>query len=310
MLLALRFVGAISAATNDWPFPQQSPASAARIVTPGSALSNPTPPPLGAPMRQATWEKLSYREITEIGARALALNPRAWFHGETEDFVIHYRNFSDALQVAREIEFDLWYVAKSLGATREQYARKSHVYIFQDEKEWQMFLPEARQPAWVHSFAVHDDLFLNIHGTGSGFDSRTLAHETTHAVVSRIYGKQRWPIWLSEGFAEYMGDASNAARRGQSPGSNPSNRPAATMTVTELIAVSRYPEDTLTVAELYDTGGKFVRYLFSKYPAELFPKFVGRLLDGEPASAVLAEIYGNEFRDLPAFDQRFQTTIR
>jgi hypothetical protein len=305
------FCGAISAETNDWPFRQRSPAGASLLATPSPLpQSNSTPPPLGAPMRQETWEKLSNREISYLGSEALAINARGWSHGETEDFIIHYRNFSDALQIAREIEFDLWYVAKSLGATKEQYARKSHVYVFQDEKEWQIFLPQAHESAWVHSFAVNDDLFLNIHGIGKGFDSRTLAHETTHAVVARIYGNRHWPLWLSEGFAEYMGDASNAARRGLPPGSNPRNLPAANLTVTELIAIWHYPKDSPAVTQLYDTGTKFVRYLYGKYPAELFPKFVNRLLDGAPAPVALIEVYGDEFRDLPAFDKRFQTSIR
>ena len=82
------------------------------------------------------------------------------------------------------------------------------------------------------------------------------------------------------------------------------------MTLTELMAVTRYPDDDGSVTELYETGTKFVRYLFTKYPADLFPRFVGRLLDGTPAQAALVEIYGNEFRDLAVFDKRFQTSIR
>jgi hypothetical protein len=262
-------------------------------------------------MRQESWDQLSNRNISYIGSEALAMNPRGWYHGETEDFIIHYRNFSDALQIAREIEFDLWYVAKTLGARKEQYARKSHVYVFQDDKEWQVFVREAHhQAAWAHSFAVRDELFLNVHGTGQGFESHTLAHETTHAVVSRIYGNRRWPLWLSEGFADYMADACGAVRRGLPPGANPRNLPSATMTLTDLIGVSRYPEDAVDITLLYDTGTKFVRYLFTKYPAGLFPKFVDRLLDGAPAHAALVEVYGDEFRDLPAFDKRFQTSIR
>src|ERR1700759_3965784 len=128
-------------------------------------LSNATPPPIGAPMRQVNWDQLSNRNISSRGAEALAMNPRNWFHGETEDFIIHYRTFSDALQIAREIEFDLWYVAKTLGATKEQYARKSHVYLFRDDNEWQRFVGQVHhRESWAHSFADGDDLFLNVHG--------------------------------------------------------------------------------------------------------------------------------------------------
>ena len=261
-------------------------------------------------MRQAPWEKLSNTDVTPAGTQALALQPQHWYHGETESFIIHYRTFSDALQVAREIEFDLWFVAKTLGATKEQYARKSHVYVFQDEKEWQAFLKGTNSAPWVHSFAMRDDLFLNLHGTGQGFDSRTLAHETTHAVVSRLYGRRRWPLWLSEGFAEAMADACGNVRRGLPPQANPRNLPVANLKVTQLIAVTNYPTDHAAVNELYSSALKFTRYLFTKYPPDLFPKFVDRLLDGALVPAALTETYGAEFLDLPAFERRYLTLIR
>ena len=59
----------------------------------------------------------------------------------------------------------------------------------------------------------------------------------------------------------------------------------------------------MDITQLYDTGTKFVRYLFAKYPAGLFPKFVDRLLDGAAAQLALVEVYGDEFRDLAAFRQ-------
>jgi hypothetical protein len=276
-----------------------------------SSQANATPPPIGAPMRQVNWEQLSNRDISSRGAEALAMNPHGWFHGETEDFIIHYRTFSDALQIAREIEFDLWYVAKTLGATKEQYARKSHVYLFQNEAEWQRFVGQVQhRESWAHSFADRDDLFLNVHGTGSGFESDTLAHETTHAVVSRIYGNKRWPLWLNEGFADYMADACGSVRRGLAPGAYPRALPAASMTVSELIAMTRYPDDSSDVTDLYQSANKLVRYLFTKYPGELFPKFVDQLLSGTPVPTALADVYGAEFRDMNAFDNRFKTSIR
>lgn len=262
-------------------------------------------------MRQLTWETIANRDISPLGEQALAINPRAWYHGETENFILHYRVFSDALQIAREIEFDLWYVAKTLGATKNQYARKSHVYVFQDDNQWRAFLKQAQyREQWAHSFARGDELFLNVHGTGGGFESDTLAHETTHAVVARIYGRRYWPVWLSEGFAEYMASAIGAVRRGMQPGANPRILHSATMSVSELIAINDYPAERARVDQLYETGNKFVRYLFAKYSAERFRQFVDRLLAGESTQTALVEVYGEEFRDLPTFDRKFNTMIR
>ena len=144
---------------NPWPFPSRSSGDTS-LLKPPAPLS--TPPPYDVPLRQERWEQLPNREISAAGQQALAIKPEQWRHGETENFIVHYRSISDALQIAREIEFDLWYVAQSLGAGKEQYARKSHVYVFQDEKEWQKFLQETHAPDWVHSFALRDDLFLDL----------------------------------------------------------------------------------------------------------------------------------------------------
>lgn len=292
-----------------WPFPSRSSGNPAS-PTPAPSAVRSTPPPYDVPLRQERWEQLADHAISSAGERALALRPNQWRHGETENFIIYYRSLSDALQIAREIEFDLWYVAQSLGAAPDQYARKSHVYVFQDEKEWQRFLLETQTAGWVHSFALHDDLFLDVRSAQGGFDSGTLAHETTHAIVARIYGGRRWPLWLSEGFAEYMGSASVAARHWRSPLSNQKKLHFAEMTVAELTATTRYPTDPEAVARLYDTSAKFVRYLFNKYPTELFPKFVDRVLAGQPTAAALVEIYGNEFSDMAEFEKRFSRFTR
>jgi hypothetical protein len=40
------------------------------------------------------------------------------------------------------------------------------------------------------SLALGDELFLNVREQTGAFDSETVAHETTHAVVARIYGRR------------------------------------------------------------------------------------------------------------------------
>lgn len=306
-VLLLPLLALLQLKPNDWPFPSLSPAGGASSAPSASPSLAPvsTPPPYDVALRQEPWEKLPDRQTSRVGQQALALRPQQWRHGETENFIFHYRGLSDALQVAREIEFDLWYVANSLGAETADYTKESHVYFFADEKEWQKFLTLTHAPGWTHNFALGDELFLNVRAAGGGFDSQTLGHETTHAVVARIYPGREWPIWLSEGFAEYLGYASVAARGSRSPRSNQRKLHYADMTVAERTATVRYPQDIEQVARLYETSAKFVRYLFNKYPVERFPKIVDRLIGGSTAPEALVGVYGAEFRDLPAFEKRF-----
>ncbi|HEX8678363.1 MAG TPA: hypothetical protein VF683_00260 [Chthoniobacterales bacterium] len=286
-----------SASPSAWPF-SRSPA--APIAAPAS-----TPPPRNPPLQERSWAEITERVVSPLGSNALGIKPEQWKHAETENFVLHYRRLADANAVGREIEFHLWFVAKELGASREQYVRKSHVYIFKDEGEWQKFLSTTSQPAWSHSFAHGDELFLDVREDSGAFDSENLAHETTHAVIARLYRRGQWPLWLNEGFAEYMGRASVAARHSQTVRRNQAVLQSASLSVAELTATSRYPGDREQVAQLYQTAEKFVRYLCNRYPRELFPKFVERLLNGEPAQVALPAVYGPEFNDMAAFERRF-----
>ncbi len=311
LLFALTASALAQSPPNDWPFPSRpSPTTASTLGTPTpTPTPGSTPPPYDVPLRQEKWEELPNHEISHDGQTALALRPAQWHRGETENFIIHYRGLGDALQIAREIEFDLWYVAQSLGAAKADYTAKSQVYVFADEKEWQKFLASTHAVPWSHSFAKGDELYLNVRAGGGGFDSQTLAHETTHAVVARIYHR-RWPIWLNEGFGEYMADASIAARHSRLPQSTQRKLRYAKLTVAELLATQRYPVELDAVWRLYGTSAKFVRYLFNKYPKELFPEFVDRLLAGRPTATALVEIYGDDFRDPNEFEKRFSRFTR
>ena len=279
--------------------------AAAESHTPAS-----TPPPRNVPLVQKAWAQLSDATVSLAGAAALEIKPEQWRHAETENFILHFRRVGDANAVAREIEFHLWFVAKELGATRDQYARKSHAYIFKDEREWAKFLASRGQPAWVQSLAIGDELFLNVREQSGAFDSETLAHETTHAVVARLYRGRRWPLWLSEGFAEYMGRASVAAQHHQHFRRNQRPLQMADLTFQQLTSTAVYPAEPAQVQQLYQSAEKFVRYLLNNYPKQSFPQFVERVLAAEPVASALVAIYGSEFNDMAAFERKFARVRR
>ncbi len=258
------------------------------------------------PLVEKPLAQLSDPPISPDGEKALAIRPTAWLHAETPHFILHYRRITEAKRVALEIDFHVTYVAKVLNAGPERYARKSHVYIFEDEKDWKGFLTELGKPAWIASFARGDELYLNVRDGRTGmFDSQILAHETTHAVVARLYPGKHWPTWLGEGFAEQMSGASTGARMGQYNQRLLQHYQLATLPLDKLVTTTEYPEDTKAVAQLYQSSEKLIRFLMIKNPPERFPKFVDSILDGDPFSVAVVKVYGDRYKDYDTFAKEY-----
>ena len=259
------------------------------------------------PLVEKKWADLVNREVGKDGATALELAKDKWKHAETENFILHFRRVTEAQKVAREVEYDLWFVAKTLGATRDRYQRKSHVFVFEDEDEWKKFVGQTKAPPWSVSFAYGDELFLNVRRTEGAqrFDSNTLAHETTHAVVARLFPQKRWPLWLNEGWAEYMGGASVAARKGQRVQGHQSHLRLTEMPLVTLEALTDYPPDEASVGQLYQTSEKLVRFLMDELPKERILKFIEAALAGKSLRDSVSEVYGDKIKDWADFEKKF-----
>jgi len=264
-----------------------------------------TEPPETIRLAPVAFEALSGQALSPLGEKALAMDPKKWRHAETEHFIIHFRRATEAQRAVREVEYTLWYTARVLGAPPERYAKKSHVYIFSGTREWRTFLMETEAPPWFASFAMGDELYLNIGGIRQDFDSNTLAHETAHAVVARLYPSRRWPLWLNEGFAEYIGSASVAARKKQRLVRHQSELTHADLPLDTLFAMQAYPKTEEEVQRLYQTSERLVRFLMDELPADRFARFVDAMLTGKPFWEVLPEIYGDKIADKAAFNRRF-----
>jgi len=266
-------------------------------------------PPRDIPLVEKKWGELSDQQIGNYGTIALAIKPDKWKHAETDNYILHFRRFTEARKVAREVEYDLWFVATSLGATPDQYARKSHVFIFEDQAEWNLFISKLDVPVWFQSFAHSEGLFLNVRQQNGIMDSQILAHETTHAVVSRIYRTRHaghWPLWLNEGFAEYMGAASVATRSHVPLATKERDLQHASIPLDTLEKTTQYPENPMKVGEFYQSSEKLVRLLMTKSPKERFPKFIDAMLDGKSLPDAVLEIYGDQYKDFDTFEKKYQ----
>ena len=272
-------------------------------------------PPRDVPLVEKKWEQLpagSLENLSDLGKKALSIDPAKWKHAETPNFLLHYRRATEAQKVAREVEFNLWFIANALGAPKDRYLGRSHVYVFEDAEEWKRFVALTPMPKWTASFAFGDELFLNVRREpGSGnFDSQTLAHETAHAVVARLYPGKEWPLWLSEGFAEYMGGASVAARKSQTTRRFQSRLENAEMPLRTLEALSAYPGDEALVHQLYQTSEKFVRFLMNELPKDRIVGFIDAVLAGKGMERSLLEVYSDQIKDWRTFEKRYERFTR
>jgi hypothetical protein len=300
--------------SGQWPFATPNrPASAASTPFQGFPDLNGPGDSMGQDEQEVElvekpFNELSDQTIDELGQKALAIRPQAWKHAETDHFILHYRRVTEAKKVAREVEFDIAFVATALGAKPEQYRKKSHVFIFEDQNEWQTFLNQTPQPPWAASFAHGDELFLSLRNTQPGepaFDSHILAHETTHAVVARLYPGTRWPLWLNEGLAEYMGAASVAARKNQPIRRHEHTLTFAGMSLDELQQMQVYPQDPVQVAQLYETSEKLIRFIMTELPKDRFTQFINAVLAGDSLKEALLYTYPDKLASYDDFLKKY-----
>jgi hypothetical protein len=261
------------------------------------------------PLVEKPFNELSNQNIDELGQTALKMRPEAWKHAETAHFIVHYRRATEAAKVVREIEFYITFIARALGANDQAYAGKSHIYVFQDETEWHQFLYDSNSPDWFGSFANGDNLYLNVRSDMPGqpaFDSQTLAHETTHATMRRIFPDENWPIWMKEGLAEYMGAAAVAALKHQPIRRHEHTLNFASMSLDTLQQIQKYPDDPVQVTQLYETAEKLIRFIMTELPKERFTPFLHTVGRGASLKDALLQIYPDKIASYDDFLAKYQ----
>lgn len=282
------------------------------------------------------------QSLSELGRRSLSIIPEKWQHAETGNFILHYRQPDDAQKVASLAEYVLWFVEKNLATNTDKHTHKSHIFVFENDVDWKAFLSSVpRAPQWAASFVEGHDLFLNVHhsmgspGKGepaetnfarlnsteeilaalsersnSDFDSKIVAHETTHAVIARLYPAKHWPIWLNEGMAEYMLDVSLAARRNRPVPDHRKYMLQAQIPVQDLVEMRSYPMDHQQVHQFFASSEKLVRFFMYQLPRERFPRFVDAILQGASFEAALASVYEDKVHGMGAFLEAYEAFDR
>ena len=160
-------------------------------------------------LKEIPFASLSSPRVTALGQAALSIRPTEWKHAETDNFIYHYFHGFIATPVSVEAEFYYRVVARDLNKDTSHWERKAHIFIFEQPEDWKTFQTKGGLDPWTGGIHAHGELFIQ-RDPNYKFKGTTLGHETAHLVIDRFYGSNV-PLWLNEGYAEYISHVAYAS---------------------------------------------------------------------------------------------------
>ncbi len=214
-------------------------------------------------LKEVPFTALSSPYITPLGQAALSIRPTEWKHAETDNFVYHFFHSFIATPVSVEAEFYYRVVAKDLNKDTSHWERKAHIFIFEEPADWRMFQTRANLDPWTGGIHQGGSLFIQ-RDPNLKFKGNTLGHETAHLVVDRFFGSNV-PLWLNEGYAEYISRVAyasyNRARGYEAHPRTSELTPQSFLPLERLTNLLTYPADVREVQAFYVESEKLVRFL-------------------------------------------------
>lgn len=248
------------------------------------------------------FSELTDRQLTATGEDALKVYGDAWQHSETEHFVYHFHDAKAAEPVLVAAEAYYQWVKELFGVGTDEEKRKGHIFVFEDKEVWRSFqqrtpekLPGAE--AFTNGFELfiyREPFYLS--------PQRVLAHEITHLVLFRFV-KGKVPLFLNEGFAEFMGTRAMALKADGDDyrvRSFPKIAAEDFIAVPELISLQTYPSGREEV--FYRESELLARFLILNEKPEKFHELLKRSADGKDFESALEDLYG---MDVEGFAEKF-----
>jgi hypothetical protein len=279
-----------------------------RIILVLLAFSSMAPAQTSGALAELTLAQVSDRNFQMLGRAALAIHPNDWKHAETANFIYHYFHGNAAGPVAVEAEFYYRVIAKELEKDTTQWERKSHIFVFESAEDWAQFQRSGALDPWTGGVHSRGELFIR-RDPQFRFKGNTLGHEVAHLVVDRFFGSNV-PLWLNEGYAEYVSMRCYAAfQRAR----NYRARPLSTaveagrfISLPQLTSAVTYPAEVEQVHAFYAESERLARFL-SAANKPGFGVFFDALSKGARIETAVSKGFGARFPSLDALEREFKT---
>lgn len=272
---------------------------------PTAFSQSPTSTPGLNALPEVEFSRLSQRDPSPLGQKALAIRPEQWKHGETEHFIYHFVDSFVVTPLSVEAEFHYRVVAKELRREQPSGDTKSHIYIFQQPADWQQFQTSGKLEPWTGGIHSRGSLFI-LRNPAYKFSGHLLGHEISHLVLHRFY-PDGIPCWLDEGFAQYVSKGARAsyqrARNYNARVHSQAIAPEKLIPLATLVEMTHPPSDR--VETFYDESERLVRFLALTDKAA-FLTFLDALARYQPFDSALAQSYGGKFLTPAALEEKFR----
>ena len=140
------------------------------------------------------------------------------------------------------------------------------------------------------------------------FKGTTLGHETAHLVIDRFYGSNV-PLWLNEGYAEYISHVAYASYyRARGYDAHPRTNPLTAdsyIPLDKLTNALTYPADVRDVLPFYIESEKLVRFLNAADKTK-FQVMLDALAKGSLFENALHGAYGLQFPSPHQLEESFK----
>ncbi len=254
-----------------------------------------------------TIAQISQPHVSTLGKTALAVDPEAWLHAETENFIYHFRNPVSTTAASQEAEFFYRVIAADLEKDRTAWQRKAHLFLFEDAGQWKKFRVAGGLDPWTGGLIQGNELYI-LRDDKSRFKGRTLGHEIAHLVINRFFPGQI-PLWLNEGYAENISRKAYAAfarARGYDARAGAPLVPKKDFIPLErLMNLQSYPETVGEVSLFYSQSDSLVRFLIEKDKAK-FLRFFQMMASGATHDTALSACYFGDFSTVAKLDEAFR----
>lgn len=229
-----------------------------------------------------------------------------WAHLPSTHFIVQYQGAEDTVARSVSERAESYYadIASDLGYTRYQnFWLWDHRVTIRLYPSAAAFTLACHAPAWAIGRADYDAREIDGYvQSREAFLTTLLPHEMTHLILADFIGRDRLPLWLNEGFAQW--------EQLRHQGSILPLGGREVYKLEELMRMDiRHDADTRRVALFYAQTASVVGFLIRQYGGEAFGNLCRQLRDGKSCDAALAATYHDAIPSTAALEAKWLKSL-